>query len=92
VLARMLRNLKEIHRSAADWVQLLAVQQRLVLLLPGAAEERRDRGLAWAELGRADAAVDDLEAYLAQQPDAPDAEELRQRVHALRRPGRTQLH
>lgn len=92
VLARLLRNLKEIHRSASDWTQLLAVQQRLVLLLPGVAEERRDRGLAWAELGRADAAADDLEAYLQQQPDAPDAEELRQRVRTLRRPGRTQLH
>jgi regulator of sirC expression with transglutaminase-like and TPR domain len=92
VLARLLRNLKEIHRSAADWPQLLAVQQRLVLLLPDVAEERRDRGLAWAELGRADAAADDLEAYVRQRPDAPDADELRQRVRALRRPGRTQLH
>jgi regulator of sirC expression with transglutaminase-like and TPR domain len=92
VLARMLRNLKEVHRSAGDWAQLLAVQQRLVLLLPGVPQERRDRGLAWAELGRADAAADDLEAYLQQQPDAPDAEELRQRVRTLRRPGRTQLH
>ena len=46
VLARMLRNLKEIHRSAEDWPRLLAVQQRLVVLLPQAWEERRDRGLA----------------------------------------------
>src|SRR5918912_637370 len=45
VLARMLRNLKEIHRSARDWPRLLAVQHRLVILLPHAWEERRDRGL-----------------------------------------------
>jgi regulator of sirC expression with transglutaminase-like and TPR domain len=92
VLARMLRNLKEIHRSASDWGQLLAVQQRLVLLLPAVPEERRDRGLAWAELGRPDEAADDLDAYLAQRPDAQDAGEVRQRVRALRRPGRTRLH
>jgi regulator of sirC expression with transglutaminase-like and TPR domain len=92
VLARMLRNLKEIHRSASDWAQLLAVQQRLVLLLPAVPEEVRDRGLVWAELGRSDEAVDDLEAYLALRPDAEDALELQQRVRTLRRPGRTRLH
>lgn len=92
VLARMLRNLKEVHRSAGDWPRLLAVQQRLVLLLPGMPEERRDRGLAWAELGRPDEAADDIEAYLLQRPDADDAQELRKRLHVLRRPGRTQLH
>ncbi len=51
VLARMLRNLKEIHRSAGDWQRLLAVQQRLLLLLPGEAREWRDRGLVLEELG-----------------------------------------
>jgi regulator of sirC expression with transglutaminase-like and TPR domain len=34
VVARMLRNLKEIHRSAEDWLRLLAVLHRLVVLLP----------------------------------------------------------
>ena len=52
VVARMLRNLKEIHRTAEDWPRLLAVLQRLVVLLPQAWEERRDRGLTYAELGQ----------------------------------------
>jgi hypothetical protein len=51
VIARMLRNLKAIHRSACDWQRLAAVQQRLVILLPEAWEERRDRALVLAELG-----------------------------------------
>ncbi len=89
VLARMLRNLKEIHRSAEDWPRLLAVQQRLVVLLPAAAEELRDRGLARAELGCAAAAADDLLAYLSRCPDADDAAALRERVHELRRCGST---
>jgi regulator of sirC expression with transglutaminase-like and TPR domain len=92
VLSRLLRNLKEIHRSAGDWPRLLAIQQRLVVLLPQSAEERRDRGLAWAELGRAVEAVDDLEAYLAQCPEADDAGALRQRVTELRRFGSPRLH
>lgn len=92
VLARLLRNLKEIHHSAQDWPRLLAVQQRLVLLLPGVAEERRDRGLAWAELGRHAEAVDDLAAYLAAAPAADDAAALRERLAELRRKGAPRLH
>ena len=92
ILARLLHNLKEIHRSAEDWARLLAVQQRLVLLLPQAAEERRDRGLTWAELGRPAEAADDLAAYLEQRPEADDAVALRERLVELRRDGAPRLH
>jgi len=92
VLARLLRNLKEIHRSAADWPRLLAVQQRLVLLLPEVAEEQRDRGLTWAELGRTDEAAADLERYLALCPQADDAAALRLRLGELRLRGAPRLH
>lgn len=92
ILARLLHNLKEIHRSAEDWPRLLAVQQRLVVLLPQAAEERRDRGLTWAELGRPAEAADDLAAYLAQRPEADDAAALRERLAELRRDGAPRLH
>src|SRR6478672_6823088 len=36
ILARMLRNLKEIHRAQEDWQRLIAVQNRLLVLLPDA--------------------------------------------------------
>ena len=71
MLARMLRNLKEIHRSAEDWPRLLAVTQRLVILLPESWSERRDRGLAYAEMGFDAAAADDLRTYFEQAPDDP---------------------
>lgn len=92
VVARVLRNLKEIHRTAEDWPRLLAVQRRLVVLLPEAWEERRDRGLAAAELGDYPAAVDDLGAYLRQRPLAEDAAALALRLDELRRLGRPRLH
>ena len=85
ILARLLRNLKEIHRSGGDWAGLLAVQQRLVILLPQAWDERRDRGLALAELGRFDAALVDLETYLDHCGEAGDAPALRERLAHLRR-------
>ncbi|WP_295646501.1 SirB1 family protein [uncultured Methylibium sp.] len=92
VLARMLRNLKEIHRSAEDWPRLLAVQQRLVLLLPREWDERRDRGLAQAELGVWDAAADDLDAYVAHSPQAEDRRAIAERAAELRAQGRPRLH
>jgi regulator of sirC expression with transglutaminase-like and TPR domain len=92
VLARMLRNLKEIHRGAEDWSHLLAVMQRLVVLLPDDWEERRDRGLVRAELGDAPGALEDLRVYLAEQPGADDARAIAARVDELSAAGRPPLH
>ena len=92
VMARLLRNLKEIHRSREDWPRLRAVCDRLVVLLPQAWDERRDRGLALAALGRDEAAAADLSAYLQHQPDAADASALRERLLRLGRHGRGPLH
>ena len=83
VIARMLRNLKEIHGSAEDWPRLLAVLDRLVILLPSAWEERRDRGLAAAELGDVQPAVADLSAYLEHAPQAPDRRAIAERLVEL---------
>lgn len=92
IVARMLRNLKSIHQQAEDFPQLLAVQHRLVCLLPEAWDERRDRGLTLAELGQPDAAADDLCAYLDHQPDAADAEPMRRMLAELRDSPRPLLH
>jgi regulator of sirC expression with transglutaminase-like and TPR domain len=87
IVARVLRNLKEIHRSAEDWGRLLAVMQRLVVLLPEDWEERRDRGLVRAELGDAEGAVSDLDAYLEHSPGAEDARAIDERIGELRAAG-----
>ncbi len=84
VLARMLRNLKEIHGARQDWRRQVAVQDRLVTLLPDAWGEWRDRGLAHAALGDTRLAVQDLERYLAHAADAGDAQAIALRVKALR--------
>jgi regulator of sirC expression with transglutaminase-like and TPR domain len=92
VLARMLRNLKEIHRSATDWPRLLAVEHRLVILLPQAWEERRDRGLVLAELGQYRQASEDLGAYLSHRPEADDHAAVAARLAELRRADWPRLH
>jgi regulator of sirC expression with transglutaminase-like and TPR domain len=85
ILARMLRNLKEIHRAQEDWVRLIAVEHRLIVLLPEAWSEYRDRGIAHAEQGHAALAVQDLETYLAHAQDALDIDAIAERVAGLRR-------
>jgi len=85
IIARMLRNLKEIHKTQEDWVRLIAVQDRLVVLLPQAWGEFRDRGLAHAEQGNMQLAVGDLETYLIHAEDALDIDAIADRVAQLRR-------
>ena len=84
ILARMLRNLKEIHRTREDWGHFVAVQHRLITLLPDAWEEWRDRGLAYAELGQPRQALQDLDTYLAHAAGASDSQDIALRVKALR--------
>ena len=84
ILVRMLRNLKALYAEQPRWQQFLNVQQRLVVLLPDEISERRDRGLAFANLDCPQAALQDLEAYLVRYPDASDAELLRDRLSDLR--------
>ena len=84
ILVRMLRNLKTVYSEHPHWKEFLHVQQKLVILLPDEIEERRDRGLAYAHLDCPQAALQDIEAYLAECPQATDAELLRTRLPELR--------
>lgn len=84
IIARMLRNLKEIHRTQEDWPRMLAVQNRLIALLPEAWTEYRDRGLLHAELGDARRAVMDLETYLVRATEEADRNAISDRLADLR--------
>ncbi len=92
IVARMLRNLSEVHRTAGDLQRRLAVQHRLVILLPHAWEERRERGWVLAELGAADQAAKDLQTYLDHCGSADDAPAIKARLKDLQRAGSPRLH
>lgn len=92
VMSRLLRNLKEIHLTQEDWPRLLAVQERLVRLVPQAWEERRDRGLTRSELSYIEGAIEDLEVYVAKCPKADDAASLSERLDELRSRRASRLH
>ncbi|OIP15120.1 MAG: transglutaminase [Comamonadaceae bacterium CG_4_9_14_3_um_filter_60_33] len=85
IIARMLFNLKELHAAQEDWGRLIAVLDRLIVLLPQAWPEYRDRGLAHAEAGHRGRALEDLETYLANEQQAVDRNAIANRVVELRR-------
>ena len=84
ILARLLRNLKGIYLQSEEAQNMLKVTQRMVMVAPHAAEEVRDRGLAYSKLDCFRAALADLEDYLQRRPDAPDAGEIRSKAAALK--------
>ena len=84
IFVRMLSNLKATYSALGDWARALAAAERIVLLLPDALEEIRDRGTLHARLGHGHAAARDWEAYLQGAPQAPDAGQVKGRLVALR--------
>jgi regulator of sirC expression with transglutaminase-like and TPR domain len=85
IITRMLHNLKEVHKTAEDWQRMIPVQDRQIALNPDMWSEYRDRGLAFAELGKATAAVRDFDLYLLNVTDAPDVKAIALRAQELRR-------
>ncbi len=91
ILARLLTNLKLLYTRSRDYARALACSERILLLVPEAPGELRDRGLLYAELECFAAAAADLERYLEQAVGDPAAPVLAQRLAALRERAR-QLH
>lgn len=83
ILARMLRNLKEIHRANRDWPRCIAVLDRSLVLDPEAWSEWRDRGVAHMQLGDKQQALRDLQTYIRQLPDASDVRDIARLIDEL---------
>lgn len=84
IIARLLTNLKQLYARSGDWVRSLACCDRILLLVPDAAAEFRDRGLVYEQLACFTAAAADLERALELTPDADASEMLQDRIEALR--------
>jgi len=85
ILARLLRNLKGIYREKDNSERLLQVLNRMIIVAPEAAGERRDRGYVYQRLECWRPALQDLTEYLEREPDAADVHEVRASVMELSR-------
>ncbi|MDB5865199.1 MAG: hypothetical protein JWO70_3005 [Betaproteobacteria bacterium] len=73
VFARILRNLRAIYLSKSDRLRALGASNRILTLLPHAAEEYRERGQLYLELECFRAALTDFRSYLRMKPEATDS-------------------
>jgi regulator of sirC expression with transglutaminase-like and TPR domain len=96
ILTRMLANLKRLYVSMRSFPHACAAATLLLALDPLAVTELRDRGLLAYHLGRHQAALADLEAYLLarsrgvgeeddESDDASEYKQIWEHVKALRR-------
>ncbi|HLS83668.1 MAG TPA: SirB1 family protein [Arenimonas sp.] len=83
MLVRMLRNLKGLYQETSDWERVARCADRLLKLAPDMADAWRDRGLAYLELGHVRGAREDLGRYLQMQPEAEDADAVRDALVVL---------
>jgi len=83
ILARVLRNLKGVYRETDKPERLLEVLNRMIIVAPDAAAERRDRGMVYQRLECWRPALKDLADYLEREPDAADLDEVRAKMMEL---------
>ena len=83
MIRRLLVNLKGLYLNVQDHKRALSVVERLMLVQPASAGERRDRGMLLLKLGRETEAKEQLGRYLAFAPDAADARRIRSLVRRL---------
>ncbi len=83
ILARLLRNLKSIYRETDQPGRLLEVLNRMLVVVPDATADLRDRGLVYHRLECYRAALKDLSDYVARAPAAIDTPDIRARVIEL---------
>ena len=85
ILARLLRNLKGVYQEKDRPELLLQVLNRMIIVAPEAAAERRDRGYVYQKLECWRPALQDLADYLERAPDAADVPKVRAQVVELSR-------
>lgn len=83
IFARMLNNLRGIYLQRGEQVKALSICNRIIALMPEAAEEFRDRGELYARLECFRSAVGDFRHYLTLRPHASDADRIRLRLAEL---------
>ena len=80
ILARMLRNLREIYAGQAALGSALTAADQIVMLTPQDPIAVRERGDLYVRLEVPHAAAADYRKYLEMAPDAPDADNVRARL------------
>jgi regulator of sirC expression with transglutaminase-like and TPR domain len=83
ILTRMLRNLKNIYARSGDWPRTLSALDRILMLDPRALDELLERAVLYERMECFAAAREDFQSFLAQAPDHPAADTVREAIVRL---------
>jgi regulator of sirC expression with transglutaminase-like and TPR domain len=84
MLARMLGNLKAVYLSRREWGKALEAIDHLLIVDEASSSHLRDRGSVLVKLGHFHRGIADWERYLGRNPEASDAEVVRQQLRRVR--------
>ncbi len=85
ILTRMLNNLRHIYMSLRQFKKALAIVDLVLAIYPRSPEDVKQRAMLRFSVGMLSGAATDLEQYLKMNPEASDADEIRQTALGIRR-------
>jgi regulator of sirC expression with transglutaminase-like and TPR domain len=83
IVMRMLQNLRGVYLRREDWARTVRTLDLLLIGAPEIGPWYKQRGLLQLGIKRYQAARADLEKYLALEPDARDAEQIRKQIQSI---------
>ena len=92
ILARMLRNLVQIHTATSNLEKTLEASEKITWLLPDAADAHRDLGALYYQMGMHDKAVAAFTSCLRHLRDPHQIEQLRQIIQVVEQAHRSSLN
>lgn len=85
ILTRMLNNLRHIYMSVRQFKKTLAIVDLVLAIYPRSPEDVKQRAMLRFSTGQLAGALSDLDQYLKMNPEASDADEIRQTALGIRR-------
>ena len=83
ILARMLRNLRQIHFRVGEYEQAAKAAEQITWLAPQSAQDYRDLGYLSYQVNAYAKSLDSFNTYLRLSDDPPDREEIRRNIRVL---------
>jgi regulator of sirC expression with transglutaminase-like and TPR domain len=85
ILTRMLNNLRHIYMSVRQFRKTLTIVDLVLAIYPRSPEDVKQRAMLRFSVGQLGGALIDMDQYLKMNPEASDADEVRQTALGIRR-------
>ena len=85
ILARILRNLKQIYFKEQAYVRTISASERITWLLPDFAQEHQDLGYLYYKTHAYGKSLKSFQEYLRISGDAPDREDIEENIGLLKK-------